>query len=65
MQRVEKYLWKIRWAGRWTTSRAHFTEAEIRREHPEAERVDGSRIEVELPDTDQERQAAQQQRGSR
>lgn len=65
MQSVEKWLWKIRWAGRWTTSRTHFTEAEIRREHPEAERVDGSRIVVELPETAQEIEAALRQRGAR
>lgn len=65
MKTVEKWLWRIRWAGRKTTTRAHFTEAEIRREHPDAERVDASRILVELPDTDEERQAAQQPRGSR
>lgn len=65
MQRIEKYRWKIRWAGRWTTTRVHFTEAEIRREHPEAERDDATRIVVELPDTDEERSAAQQPRGSR
>lgn len=65
MHRVEKYLWKIRWAGRWTTSRVHFTEAEIRREHPEAERVDTSRILVEVPETEEERRAAHQPRGAR
>jgi hypothetical protein len=65
MKTVEKWLWRIRWTGRWTTTRVHFTEAEIRREHPEAERVDGSRILVDVPDTEEERQAAQQQRGAR
>lgn len=65
MRLVEKYLWRIRWAGRTTTTRVHFTEAEIRREHPEAERVDGSRVVVEMPETDQERVAAQQPRGRR
>lgn len=65
MKTVEKWLWRIRWAGRNTTTRTHFTEAEIRLQHPEAERVDASRILVEMPDTDEERAAAQQPRGSR
>lgn len=63
MKTVEKYLWRIRWAGRWTTTRVHFTEAEIRREHPEAERVDASRILAEVPE--QELSAARQPRGAR
>lgn len=50
MKIVEKWLWKIRWAGRWTTTRTPFTEAEIRREHPEATPVGGSRIVIELPE---------------
>jgi hypothetical protein len=59
MRRVEKYLWRIRWAGRTTTTRVHFTEAEILREHPEAVRVDGSRLEVDVPETEAEILASQ------
>jgi hypothetical protein len=62
---LEKWKWKIRWAGRWTTTRVHFTEDEIRREHREAERLPETRIVVELPETEAEIQAAQNQRGSR
>jgi hypothetical protein len=65
MQQVEKWRWRIRWAGRITTTRAHFTEDEIRREHPDAVRVDGSRIVMELPETPAEFDAAQRQRGDR
>lgn len=65
MKQVEKYLWRIRWAGRTTTTRAHFTEAEIRAQHPEAERIDASRRVVELPDTEEELEAARRQRGNR
>lgn len=65
MQRVEKWLWRIRWAGRTTTTRVHFTEAEIRAQHPDAVRVDGSRILVDLPETEAERAAAMRQRGGR
>lgn len=58
MKTVEKWKWKIRWTGRWTTS-GPWTEEHIRREHPEAERVPGSRILVELPETDAEIAACQ------
>jgi hypothetical protein len=54
MKVVEKWKWRIRWAGRWTTTRIAMTEDEIQREHREATRVDGSRIEVELPETEAE-----------
>ncbi len=59
MQTVEKWKWRIRWAGRWTTTRIAYTEAEIRLQHPEATKVPGSRIVVDLPETDAEIQAAQ------
>ncbi len=36
------------------------TEAEIRREHPEATPIDGSRVLVDLPDTEAEIPASQQ-----
>ena len=59
MRTVEKWKWRIRWAGRWTTTRIAMTEAEIRREHPEATPVDGSRVLVALPDTEAEILASQ------
>lgn len=65
MQKVEKWLWRIRWARRSTTTRVHFTEAEIRTQHPEAERIDASRMEVELPETAAGIRAALRQRGDR
>jgi hypothetical protein len=63
MQELDKWKWRIRWGGRMTTTRIHYTEAEIRRKHPEAVRVDGSRIVVELPDTEEERAAAMRLHG--
>lgn len=65
MKSVEKWLWKIRWAGRTTTTRVHFTEDEVRAQHPEAERIEASRISVELPETGDELTAARQPRGHR
>jgi hypothetical protein len=62
MKQVEKWRWRIRWAGRSTTTRIHYTEAEIRREHPEAVRVDETRVLVAVPDTPQELERAQVQR---
>ncbi len=65
MKQIEKWRWRIRWTGRMTTTRAHFTEAEIRVENPEAVRVEGTRVVVEVPETEAERAAAMQQRGHR
>jgi hypothetical protein len=59
MKTVTKWRWKIRWGGRCTTTRIAYTEADIRREHPEAVRIDSTRIEVELPGTEVEIQALQ------
>ena len=30
------YLWRIKWTGKWGTTRHHCTEEHIRKEHPEA-----------------------------
>jgi hypothetical protein len=62
MRQVLKWKWRICWAGRMTTTRVHYTEAEIRREHPEAVRLDESRIIVQLPDTLEEFERARSQR---
>jgi hypothetical protein len=59
MKQVEKWKWRVIWAGRLTTTRIAYTEAEIRREHPEALKLEGSRIVVDLPETEAEIQAAQ------
>jgi hypothetical protein len=59
MKTAEKWIWRIRWAGRWTTTLVPFTEDQVRAEHPEAVRVEGSRVMVKLPETEAEIQAAQ------
>lgn len=46
------------------TTRIHYIEAEVRREHPEAVRQDGTRLVIELPET-AERDAAMKQRDGR
>jgi hypothetical protein len=65
MKTVEKWHWRIRWAGKQTTTRIHYTEDEIRREHPEAVRIDASRITMEVPETLAELDAAMRQRDGR
>lgn len=42
MPAVETWRWRIRWGGRMRTAPGHWTEAEIRREHPDAERIGSS-----------------------
>ena len=59
MRKVEKWLWRTRWAGKMSAGRVHYTEDEIRAQHPEAERVPDTMIVVEVPETDEEREAAQ------
>lgn len=58
MHQVEKWRWRIRWAGRWTTTRIPYTETEVRRAHPEAVRIEEMRILVDMPDTEAEIDAA-------
>lgn len=41
-----QYQWRVRWVDRWVTTRYHCTEAQIRKDHPEAERIDASRREL-------------------
>jgi hypothetical protein len=54
----EVYFWRIQWAGRWMLTTRRFTERDIRREHPEAIRVDESHQTVFTPETQQERMRA-------
>jgi len=57
MRQVETYRWRVQWLGRWTTTRHHTSEEDIRVEHPEAVAVPGSLIVLEVPETDDEREA--------
>lgn len=54
----EVFYWQIQWAGRWILTRHRFTERAIRREHPEAIRVEESKEILLTPETPQERQQA-------
>lgn len=46
----EAYFWRIQWAGTWMLTYRRFSEREIRREHPEAIRIEGSGETVLVPD---------------
>jgi hypothetical protein len=48
------YQWRIKWAGRWTTTRHHCTSDQVRKEHPEAVcLVDTKRVQL-IPETKEE-----------
>jgi hypothetical protein len=51
MREEELWEWRILWEGQWTTTMDGATEAEIRKRHPEAERIDGSRFMRQISDT--------------
>lgn len=57
MQIVEKWRWRTLWAGKMMAGKVHYTEAEIRAQHPEAEQVPHSKIIVEVPETPAEVEA--------
>jgi hypothetical protein len=59
MKRIETYRWRTLWAGKMTATRYHCSEEDIRKEHPEAVRIEGTLIVREIPETDEERKAAQ------
>lgn len=54
MKQEITYRWRIQWAGKWTTTRHHCTDEQIRREHPEAVcLVESKRVDM-VPETDAE-----------
>jgi hypothetical protein len=55
MRTEVQYRWRILWVGRWVTTGHHCTEEQIRKEHPEAVRIEGSRRELEVAETSDER----------
>ena len=54
MKNETTYLWRIKWAGRWTTTRHHCTEEQIRKEHPEAICLHETKRVQQVPETDEE-----------
>jgi hypothetical protein len=51
------YRWRIKWGGRWVTTRNHWTEEHIRKEHPEAQRIESSLEVRSMAETAAEREA--------
>lgn len=57
MKEETTYLWRIKWAGRWATTRHHCTEIQIKREHSEAICLrETKRVEL-IPENDEELRA--------
>lgn len=57
MKEEVQWKWRIKWCGRWTTSH-YCSEEAVRREHPEAVRVEGSRRVIKMPSTEEEMKAS-------
>jgi len=55
MIQQDVYFWQIQWAGRWMTTHTRFSEEAIKREHPEAVRIDDSREDRMVPETSMEK----------
>lgn len=51
----EVYFWRIQWAGTWMMTHTRVSEQNIRQEHPEAIRIEDSRLLKLIPETPQER----------
>lgn len=58
MIQQDVYFWQIQWAGRWMTTFKRFSEEAIKREHPEAVRIDDSREVCLVPETPMEKIAS-------
>lgn len=58
MKEETRFLWRTKWGGRWTTTSYHCTEEHIRKEHPEAIAVPGTRQVLMVPETREERENA-------
>lgn len=57
MKTIQTYRWRVLWLGKWTTTRHHADEAQIRLEHPEATPILTTLIERQVPETEAERAA--------
>jgi len=54
MKTEELWRWRVKWAGKWTTTRYDATEDQIRVEYPEAVRINGTRTLRQVPETNDE-----------
>jgi hypothetical protein len=56
MKCIETYRWKRLWNGNMSATRHHCTEVEIRKNNPEAVRIEGTLILREIPESADETQ---------
>lgn len=54
MKEETTYQWRIKWAGKWGTTRHNCTEEQIRKEHPEAICLPHTKRVLLLPETPEE-----------
>jgi len=54
MKTEHTYRWLTKWNGKMSPTRYHATEEAIRKEHPEAVRIEGTLRVIEVPETDDE-----------
>lgn len=54
MKEEVRYRWRIKWAGKWTTTKAHATWEQISKEHPEATPLEYTRDMLLVPENDEE-----------
>jgi hypothetical protein len=54
MKEEIRFRWRIKWAGKWTTTSHHATWEEISREHPEATALVHTREVLMVPETEEE-----------
>lgn len=57
MKTEVQYRWRVKWGGRWVTTRHHCAEEQIRAQHPEALVIEHTRRELQIPETADEWEA--------
>lgn len=54
MKTEEHYSWMILWCGKWKRTRYTCSEESIRKEHPEAKKIEGTMVIRQIAETDDE-----------
>jgi hypothetical protein len=49
MAEITLFRWRVQWLGKWVTTRYDATEDDIRKQHPEAVRIDSTRVVRQVP----------------
>lgn len=58
MREVEVFIWRTLWCGKWGNTRYKCTEEDIRKENPEAIKIESSREVRLVPETEEEQNRA-------